>query len=59
MAQFNLPLNSRPKPGKTWPKTPAAKRTTEFRIHRPSADEVAGRARRGAFAPVDRGGARA
>jgi succinate dehydrogenase / fumarate reductase iron-sulfur subunit len=39
MAQFNLPLNSRPKPGKTWPKTPAAKRTTEFRVYRWNPDD--------------------
>ena len=54
MVQFNLPQNSRPKPGKTWPKTAGAKRTTEFRVYCPCADDVAGHARRGAFASIDR-----
>ena len=33
MVQFNLPKNSRPTAGKSWPK-PAGNRVTEFKIYR-------------------------
>ncbi len=39
MVQFNLPKNSRPTPGKTWPKPAGAKRLTEFRIYRWNPDD--------------------
>ena len=39
MAQFNLPKNSRPTPGKTWPKPEGAKRLTEFRVYRWNPDD--------------------
>ena len=39
MVQFNLPKNSRPTPGKTWPKPANAKRLKEFRIYRWNPDE--------------------
>ena len=39
MVQFNLPKNSRPTPGKTWPKPANAKRLTEFRIYRWNPDD--------------------
>ena len=41
MAQFQLPPNSRPTPGKAWPKPAGAKRTTEFRIYRWNPDDEA------------------
>ncbi len=34
MVEFNLPPNSRPKEGKTWPTPPGAKRVRRFRIYR-------------------------
>jgi succinate dehydrogenase / fumarate reductase iron-sulfur subunit len=39
MAQINLPKNSRPTPGKTWPRPANATRVTEFRIYRWSPDD--------------------
>ncbi len=39
MVQFNLPKNSRPTPGKTWPKPANAKRLKEFRIYRWNPDD--------------------
>ena len=39
MVQFNLPKNSRPTPGKAWPKPANAKRLAEFRIYRWNPDE--------------------
>ncbi len=39
MVQFNLPKNSRPTPGKAWPKPANAKRLTEFRIYRWNPDD--------------------
>jgi succinate dehydrogenase / fumarate reductase iron-sulfur subunit len=39
MVQLTLPQNSRPKPGKTWPKPANAKRLTEFRIYRWNPDD--------------------
>ena len=41
MVQFTLPKNSRPTPGKTWPKPGKATRLTEFRIYRWNPDEDA------------------
>src|ERR1700710_2307602 len=41
MVQFNLPLNSRPKPGKSWPAPSGAKRMTEFRVYRWNPDDSA------------------
>ena len=41
MAQFTLPKNSRPIPGKTWPKPVNAQQLTEFRIYRWNPDEGA------------------
>ena len=34
MAELTLPKNSRPMPGKTWPKPAGAARLTEFRVYR-------------------------
>jgi succinate dehydrogenase / fumarate reductase iron-sulfur subunit len=34
MVQINLPKNSRPTPGKTWPRPPNASHVTEFHIYR-------------------------
>jgi succinate dehydrogenase / fumarate reductase iron-sulfur subunit len=39
MVQFNLPKNSRPTPGKAWPKPANAKRLKEFRIYRWNPDD--------------------
>ena len=39
MVQFTLPKNSRPTPGKQWPKPEDGKRLTEFHIYRWSPDE--------------------
>ena len=41
MVQLTLPENSRPKPGKTWPRPASAKRLTEFRIYRWNPDDGA------------------
>jgi succinate dehydrogenase / fumarate reductase iron-sulfur subunit len=41
MVQFTLPKNSRPKPGKTWPKPANTTRLTEFRVYRWNPDEDA------------------
>ena len=41
MVQLTLPVNSRVKPGKTWPKPANAKRLTEFRIYRWNPDDGA------------------
>ncbi len=41
MVQLTLPQNSRPTPGKSWPKPAAAKRTTEFRVYRWNPDDDA------------------
>ena len=34
MVQLTLPQNSRPTPGKSWPKPAAAKRTKPFKVYR-------------------------
>jgi len=39
MVQINLPKNSRPTPGKAWPRPADAKRVTEFRIYRWNPDD--------------------
>jgi succinate dehydrogenase / fumarate reductase iron-sulfur subunit len=39
MVQFSLPLNSRVKAGKTWPKLGEARNVTEFRIYRWNPDD--------------------
>src|SRR3974377_1204258 len=39
MVEFALPKNSRPFPGKSWPKPGAAQKTTEFSIYRWNPDD--------------------
>ena len=39
MVELVLPKNSRPLPGKSWPRPPAAKRATEFSIYRWNPDD--------------------
>ena len=41
MVEFTLPQNSRPKPGKSWPKPSGVKRSTEFRVYRWNPDDDA------------------
>jgi succinate dehydrogenase / fumarate reductase iron-sulfur subunit len=41
MVQLTLPLNSRPTPGKSWPRPAGAAKTTEFRVYRWNPDDDA------------------
>src|SRR6202161_2414052 len=41
MVQLTLPQNSRPTPGKSWPKPASAAKTTEFRVYRWNPDHDA------------------
>ena len=41
MVQLSLPQNSRPTPGKAWPKPAGVAKTTEFRVYRWNPDDDA------------------
>ena len=41
MVEISLPKNSRPTPGKQWPKPEGGKRLTEFRVYRWNPDDSA------------------
>jgi len=41
MVEISLPKNSRPQPGKDWPKPEGAKRLSEFRVYRWNPDDSA------------------